>query len=348
MKNIFNIMMLVTALCSVHITQAVEMTSIRGAGGSFPALLYTKWAEAYRSKTGVSLNYQAVGSDEGLNQIVDKTVDFGASDIPLKPAELQKAGLMQFPTTIGGVVPVINVEGIPAGALKLDGETLGDIFIGKITRWNDPAIAALNKGLNLPNQEIGVIHQAYGSGTSFIFGHYLSQVSPLWRVMGSKGTAAEWKVGQHIAHGNKAAAEWLLHSKGSIGYVEYGYAVQSKLNQVQVKNHDGHFVKAHIGGFRAAAAAAEWDKAPGFYKVLTNEVGKEAWPITAATFVLIHKNQDQPLAGKEVLKFFHWAYQSGESLTTQLDYVSLPSHLITLIQSAWKDQIKDNQGNALW
>lgn len=335
MNNLLKAMLLIALLGNMNLVQAIE---IKGAGATFPAPLYAKWTEAYRSKTGVAINYQAVGSEQGIQQISDKAVDFGASDIPLSSSEMKRKGLMQFPATVGGVVPVINVEGIASGSLKLDGPTLGDIYIGKITQWNDPAIAALNKGINLPNRPIVVVHQAFGSGTSFIFGQYLAEVSLPWKTLGNKGTAAEWKTGQYIGRGNKAVLERLRQSGGGIAYVEYSYASEKNLNIVQLKNREGQFVKAHTASFKAAAANAEWDKSPEFYQLLVNKPGKDAWPITSATFILMQKDQVQTLNGKEVTKFFNWAYLNGEGLTTQLGYVHLPSNVISLIQSAWRAQ----------
>ncbi|MDD4963139.1 MAG: phosphate ABC transporter substrate-binding protein PstS [Gallionella sp.] len=344
MNNLLKAMLLISLLGNVNFAQSIE---IKGAGATFPAPLYAKWAEAYRSKTGIAINYQAVGSEQGIQQISDKAVDFGASDIPLSSAELKKKGLIQFPATVGGVVPVINVEGIASGTLKLDGATLGDIYIGKITQWNDPAIAALNKGVTLPNRPITVVHQSFGSGTSFIFGQYLAEVSTPWKALGNKGTASEWKTGQHIGRGNKAVVERLRQSGGGIAYVEYAYAAQNNLNIVQLKNRDGQFVKAHSASFKAAAANAEWEKSSDFYQLLVNKSGKEAWPITSATFILMHKTQDQALVGKEILQFFNWAYLNGQGLTAQLEYVHLPNNVISLIQLAWKAQLKDSQGNPL-
>ncbi len=310
--------------------------------------LYAKWAESYRNVTGVGVHYQSVGSGEGIKQILSKAVDFGASDMPLKPDVLEKAGLVQFPTVIGGVVPVINVDWIPSGELKLTGIVLADIFLGKITKWNDPAIVALNPNLTLPDQGITVVHRSDGSGTTFIFTNYLSKVSHFWKVAVGEGTTVPWKSGQMCGLGNEGVADWVRRTKGSIGYVEYAYTLKNKMNTVQMKNRDGQFVKADDSSFKAAATGAEWEKAPNFYKILTNEAGRATWPISGASFVLMHKVQERPLTGAEVLKFFHWAYQYGGSIATKLDYVPLPSHLLALIQSAWKNQIKDSSGDALW
>lgn len=335
----------VAALMAAGASQAVDIT---GAGATFPYPVYAKWAEAYKAKTGVGMNYQSIGSGGGIKQITAKTVDFGASDMPLKPEELEKAGLMQFPTVIGGVVPVINVAGIASGVLKLDGVTLGNIYLGKITKWNDPAIAALNKGLALPNDLITVVHRSDGSGTSFIFTNYLSKVSADWKKEVGEGTAVSWKAGQLGGKGNEGVAVYVQRTKGAIGYVEYAYALQNKMNAIQLKNKEGQFVKADEDSFKAAAAGADWEKAAGFYEILTDEAGKGAWPISGATFILLHKKQDKPASGAEVLKFFDWAYQSGDDLAAKLDYVPLPVSLVKLIQASWKKNVKDTNGNPLW
>lgn len=348
MKRKLNSMMILLALLSPDISQAGEITGITGAGASFPYPLYAKWAESYRNVAGVGVSYQSVGSGEGIKQILSKSVDFGASDMPLKPEVLDKAGLMQFPTIIGGVVPVVNVEWIPAGGLRLDGPVLADIFLGKVTKWNDPAIVALNPTLTLPDQGITVVHRLDGSGTTFIFTNYLSKVSPFWKVAVGEGTTVSWKSGQMCGQGNEGVADWVRRSKGSIGYVEYAYALKNKMNTVQMKNREGQFVRADDSSFKAAAADAQWDKAPGFYKILTNEAGKATWPISGASFVLMHKVQERPLTGTEVLRFFNWGYQNGDAIAAKLDYVPLPGNVISLIQAAWKTQIKGSDGETLW
>ena len=337
----------ITAATAVAYAGASQATDVTGAGATFPYPIYAKWADAYKTQTGIGLNYQSIGSGGGIKQINAKTVDFGASDMPLKPEELEKNGLMQFPTVIGGVVPVINVNGIDAGTLKLDGTTLADIYLGKITKWNNPAIVALNKDLKLPDDNITVVHRSDGSGTTFIFTNYLSKVSAEWKSSVGEGTAVSWKAGTG-GKGNEGVASYVQRIKGSIGYVEYAYALQNKMNAVQMKNKDGHFVSANEDSFRAAAAGAKWDKAPGFYEILTDEAGKNSWPISGATFILMHKVQDKPETGKEVLKFFDWAYEKGDKLATDLDYVPLPDDVVKLIHAAWKAQIKDAKGNAIW
>ena len=325
---------------------ASQATDITGAGATFPYPIYAKWAEAYKAQTGTRMNYQSIGSGGGIKQITAKTVDFGASDMPLKPEELDKNGLMQFPTVIGGVVPVINVAGIGAGTLKLDGATLANIYLGKITKWNDPALTALNKDIKLPDENITVVHRSDGSGTSFIFTNYLSKVSADWKSSVGEGTAVSWKAGTG-GKGNEGVASYVQRIKGSIGYVEYAYALQNKMNTVQLKNRDGQFVKPEDSSFKAAAAGAEWDKTPGFYKILTDEAGKGSWPISGATFILMHKMQEKPESGKEVLKFFGWAYDKGGKLASDLDYVPLPENVQNLIRKAWKNQIRDASGSPL-
>jgi phosphate transport system substrate-binding protein len=337
----------ITAATAVAYTGASQATDITGAGATFPYPVYAKWADAYKTQTGIGLNYQSIGSGGGIKQIEAKTVDFGASDMPLKPEDLEKNGLMQFPTVIGGVVPVINVNGIDAGTLKLDGATLADIYLGKITKWNDPALVALNKDLKLPDENITVVHRSDGSGTSFIFTNYLSKVSAEWKSSVGEGTAVSWKAGTG-GKGNEGVASYVQRIKNSIGYVEYAYALQNKMNHVQMKNHDGLFVQPESSAFQAAAAGAKWEKAPGFYEILTDEAGKNSWPISGATFILMHKVQEKPETGKEVLKFFDWAYDKGDKLASDLDYVPLPENVVKLIRAAWKTQLKDAAGKAVW
>lgn len=336
----------ITAAMSVAYAGASQATDITGAGATFPYPIYAKWAEAYKAQTGIGMNYQSIGSGGGIKQINAKTVDFGASDMPLKPEDLEKNDLMQFPTVIGGVVPVVNVNGIDMGTLKLDGKSLADIYLGKITKWNDPALVALNKDIKLPDENITVVHRSDGSGTTFIFANYLSKVSPEWKSAVGEGTAVSWKAGTG-GKGNEGVASYVQRIKNSIGYVEYAYALQNKMNVVQMKNRDGQFVKPNDISFKAAAAGAQWDKAPGFYEILTDEAGKESWPISGATFILMHKTQEKPETGKEVLKFFDWAYDKGGKLASDLDYVPMPESVVKLIRAAWKTQIKDASGKAL-
>ncbi|MDO8292787.1 MAG: phosphate ABC transporter substrate-binding protein PstS [Gallionella sp.] len=336
----------IAATAALACAGASQAAGITGAGATFPYPIYAKWAEAYKAQGGVNMNYQSIGSGGGIKQITAKTVDFGASDMPLKPEELDKNGLMQFPTVIGGVVPVVNIKDIGAGQLKLDGATLANIYLGKITKWNDPALVALNKDLKLPADNITVVHRSDGSGTTFIFTNYLSKVSAEWKSTVGESTAVSWKAGIG-GKGNEGVAANVQRMKNTIGYVEYAYALQNKMNTVQMKNRDGQFVKPEDNSFKAAAAGAQWDKAPGFYKILTDEAGKGSWPISGATFVLMHKVQEKPETGKEVLKFFDWTYAKGGKLASDLDYVPLPENVVKLIRAAWKTQIKDATGKAL-
>jgi len=324
---------------------AVEMT---GAGATFPYPIYAKWAEAYKAKTGSSLNYQSIGSGGGIKQIQNKTVDFGASDMPLKPEELEKDGLIQFPTVVGGDVPVTNLKEVNPNDLKLTGPLLADIYLGKITKWNDPAIVALNKDLKLPDRSITVVHRSDGSGTTFIWTNYLSKVSPDWKSKVGEGTAVAWPAGVG-GKGNEGVASYVQRIPGSIGYVEYAYALQNKMDTISVQNKNGDFVLANSQSFAAAAAGADWSKAPGFHLILTDQAGKGAWPISGATFVLMHKVQPKPETAKEVLKFFDWAYtDEGDKLASALDYVPLPSAVVKQIEGQWKAQLKDASGKALW
>jgi phosphate transport system substrate-binding protein len=322
-------------------------SDITGAGATFPYPIYAKWAEAYKAKTGVAMNYQSIGSGGGIKQINAKTVDFGASDMPLKPEVLEKDGLMQFPAVMGGVVPVLNVSGIEAGQLKLDGDVLAAIFLGKITKWNDAAIVALNPTAKLPDEAITVVHRSDGSGTTFIFTNYLSKVSADWKATVGEGTAVSWKAGTG-GKGNEGVASYVQRIKNSIGYVEYAYALQNKMTHAQMKNREGQFVNPSDDSFKAAAAGAEWEKAPGFYELLTNEPGKASWPITGATFILMHKVQAKPETAKAVLSFFDWAYSNGNEMAAAMDYVPMPEKVQKLVRAAWIKEIKDTDGKAVW
>ena len=322
--------------------QAAEVT---GAGASFPAPIYAKWADAYQKATGNKVNYQSIGSGGGIRQITAKTVDFGASDMPMKPADLDKDGLMQFPALIGGIVPVVNIEGIKPGDLRLTGPLLADIFLGKIAKWNDKAIAALNPKLALPDQAIAVVHRADGSGTTFIFTNYLSKVSPDWQGKVGEGTAIQWPAGVG-GKGNEGVAAFVQRLKGAIGYVEFAYARQNKLAHVLMQNAAGNFIAPDEATFKAAAAGAVWTKS-AFYEILTNRPDKDAWPITGATFILMHKVQEKPQQGAEALKFFEWSFKNGGKMADELDYVSLPDSLLKLIHASWAN-IRDGAGKAVW
>ena len=330
------------ALSAGFVAGAAMAADITGAGATFPYPLYAKWATAYKAGSGNNMNYQSIGSGGGIKQIQSKTVDFGASDMPLKPEELEKSGLTQFPTVLGGVVPVLNVPGIAAGQVKFTGPLLSDIFMGKVSKWNDPAIASLNPGVKLPDQKITVVRRSDGSGTTFIFTNYLSKVSSEWASKVGSNTSVNWPAGVG-GKGNEGVANYVTRIKGSIGYVEYAYAKQNKLAYGQLKNESGSFVAPNDKSFRAAAANADWKKAPGFYLLLTNQPGKDSWPIAGATFILMHKKQDKPAQGTEVLKFFDWAYKNGDKTALDLDYIPMPDNVKTVIHTSWK-QITDASG----
>ena len=326
---------------------SAQAADITGAGATFPYPIYAKWAEAYKAKSGVGLNYQSIGSGGGIKQINAKTVQFGASDMPLAGADLDKGGLTQFPTVMGGVVLVVNVPGIKPGELKLDGPTLADIYLGKVKMWNDKAIAAMNKGVNLPAKAISVIHRADGSGTTFIFTNYLGKVSPEWKSKVGSNTSVQWPVGIG-GKGNEGVAAYVKSAPNSIGYVEYAYALQNKLTHTQLKNQAGKFVKPTSAAFQAAAANADWSSAPGFGILLTDEPGAASWPITGATFILIHKVQAKPETAREVLKFFAWAYKNGDKMAENLDYVPMPDNVVKQIRGSWAKNIKDQAGKPVW
>jgi len=316
---------------------------VTGAGASFPAPIYAKWADAYNKATGVRVNYQSVGSGAGLRQIRGKTVDFGASDAPLKDEELAADGLMQFPTVIGGVVPVVNLKGIEAGKLKLTGQVLGDIYLGKITSWNDPAIVSLNSGVALPDAKIAVVRRADGSGTSFLFTNYLSKTNAEWKEKVGEGTAVNWPTGAG-GKGNEGVSAFVQRLPNSIGYVEYVYAKQNKMAYVMMRNQSGTFVAPSDANFKAAAAGADWSKT--FYQVLTDQAGKDAWPITGATFIMMHVKQDKPAQAVAAVKFFEWAYASGDQMADELDYVPMPDAVKKAVRAQWR-RMTDASGKAI-
>ena len=321
---------------------------ITGAGASFPQPIYVQWAQAYQAASGGRINYQSIGSSGGVKQITAKTVDFGASDSPLKAEDLEKEGLVQFPTVIGGVVPVVNVEGIKPGELKLTGEVLADIYLGSISKWNDPKIAALNEGLKLPDAPITTVFRSDGSGTSFIFTTYLSQVSPKWQESVGAANTVKWPTSSSGAagKGNEGVSTYVNRVKNSIGYVEYAYAKQNNMSHVQLQNKAGHFVQPSQESF-AAAADVDWKSVPGFSLVLTNQPAEKAWPLAAATFILVHKKADDAAKAKAALSFFDWAYQNGDDAAAKLDYVPLPASVKDLVRAEWK-QITDANGAAIY
>ena len=320
---------------------------ITGAGATFPYPIYAKWAETYKKETNVGLNYQSIGSGGGIKQIKAKTVDFGASDKPLKAEELEADGLMQFPAIMGGVVPVVNFEGIKPGQLKLTGEVLAAIYLGKITKWNAKEIAAANPGATLPDMDITVVHRADGSGTTFLFTDYLSKVSPDFKSTVGSDAAVKWPVGVG-GKGNEGVAANVQRIKGAIGYVEYAYAKKNGMKYAALKNRDGQFVEPDDETFKAAASGADWAKTPGFAVILTNQAGKNSWPITGASFILMHKKQADAAKAKEVLKFFEWAFKKGDKMAAELDYVAMPAPVVKLVEDAWKAQLKDASGKAVW
>jgi phosphate transport system substrate-binding protein len=332
-------------LLSTSVATAADIT---GAGATFPYPVYSKWADAYKTQTGIGMNYQSIGSGGGIKQIKAKTVDFGATDGPLKIEDLDFNGLTQFPTVIGGVVPVINVEGVAAGQLKLTAETLTAIFMGEITKWNDPKLAVENKGVALPDAAITVVHRSDGSGTTAIFTDYLSKVSIDWkRNVGSGGSVA-WPVGTG-GKGNEGVASYVQRIKNSIGYVEYAYALQNNIPYALMKNKDGNFVKPDAENFKAAAANAKWDADKGFYMMLTNQPGKDSWPITGATFILVYKSQEKADVALSTLKFFDFAFTpAGDKMASDLHYVPLPENVTKMIRDAWKAKIKSEDGKAIW
>ncbi|AVT83712.1 phosphate ABC transporter substrate-binding protein PstS [Rhodopseudomonas palustris] len=312
---------------------------ITGAGATFPYPVYSKWADAYKKETGNGLNYQSIGSGAGIKQIIAKTVTFGATDAPLKPEQLDKEGLVQWPMVMGAIVPVVNLEGVKPGEMVLDGETLANIYIGKITKWDDPAIKKLNPKVSLPSDAITVVRRSDGSGTTFNFTDYLSKVSADWKTKVGSGTAVEWPVGVG-AKGNEGVAGNVGQTKNSIGYVEYAYAKQNKLTYTGLVNSAGKTVQPTIAAFQAAASNADWAKAPGYYLILTNQPGEASWPITAATFILMHKEPVDKAASAEAVKFFKWAFEKGAKAAEELDYIPMPEPVVKLIEKTWASDIK--------
>jgi len=349
LSMVFSLRSLVISLgvVSALATFSAAAVDITGAGATFPYPIYGKWAEVYKAKTGVGLNYQSIGSGGGIKQIKAKTVDFGASDKPLTVEELAKDNLFQFPAIVGGLVPVINVEGVKPGQLKMTGEVLANIYLGKITKWNDPAIAALNAGVTLPAKDIVAVSRSDGSGSTFIFTNYLSKISPEWKEKVGSDSSVKWPSGIS-SKGNEGVASSVKQQPNSIGYVEYAYVMQNKMTYVALKNKDGNFVEPDDKTFGAAATHAEWAKAPGYYEILTNQPGKESWPITAASFILMQKVQDKPENGKSVLEFFNWAFKNGSKDALALDYIPMPEAVVKMIEADWKTNIKDAAGKPVY
>ncbi len=345
-KMIFAAAMIATgAMSTAPLAQAAA--TINGAGATFPYPVYSQWAHDYNKQTGVKLNYQAIGSGGGIKQIKAKTVDFGASDAPLTAAALDKFGLMQFPMIMGGVVPVVHIKGIKAGQLKLTARNLANIYLGNIKKWNDARITSNNPGLRLPNQDITVVHRADGSGTTWIFTNYLTKVSGEWAEKLGNAKAVSWPVGLG-GKGNQGVAAFVKKVKGSIGYVEYAYALQNHMASVLLQNFYGNYVAPTSANFQAAAAGADWKHAKGYYMVLTNQPGASSWPITGASFILLYKTQDHPAQAKEVLKFYDWSYKNGAKAAEKLDYVPMPEAVASMVRATWKSVLKDKSGHAIW
>jgi phosphate transport system substrate-binding protein len=335
-----------TVASAMFSTLAVA-ADITGAGATFPYPIYAKWADAYKKETGIGLNYQSIGSGGGIKQITAKTVAFGASDAPMKAEDLDKHGLVQFPAIMGGVVLAFNLKGIKTREIKLTGPLVADIYLGKVKTWNDPAIAKLNPGVALPSQAISAVNRSDGSGTTFLFTNYLSKVSPDWKSTIGEGTAVKWPTGVG-GKGNEGVANYVSRIDGSIGYVEYAYAKQNKLSYATMINRDGQSVAPGDDSFKAAAAGADWAGTPGMGVILTDQPGKASWPITGASFILIHKLQEKPDTGREVLKFFDWSFKNGAKMADDLDYVPMPDPVVNQIRALWKAQIKDAAGKAVY
>ncbi len=338
-----------TALAAAAAVVAIagaKAADISGAGATFPYPIYAKWADTYKKQTGNSLNYQSIGSGGGIKQIKAATVTFGASDKPLEADELSASGLVQWPMVMGGIVPVVNLSGIAPGQLLFDGDTLAKIFLGSITKWDDPAIKKLNPGVTLPSTAIAVVHRSDGSGTTFNFTDYLSKVSADWKSKVGENTSVQWPVGIG-AKGNEGVSNNVMQTQGAIGYVEYAYAIQNKLVYADLINKEGKKVAPTMASFQSAAANADWTHAPGFYQILTDQPGADSWPITAATFILMPKQPKDPAAAAEALKFFSWAYANGGKMAEDLDYIPMPNSVVALVKKTWAEEIKGSDGKAL-
>jgi phosphate transport system substrate-binding protein len=322
-------------------------STISGAGATFPYPLYSKWADTYAKEAQVKLNYQAIGSGGGIKQITEGTVDFGASDAPLKPEELEKASLTQFPVVMGGVVPVVNLAGVKSGELKLTPSLLADIFMGKVKKWNDAKVAEANGGTKLPDAAITVVHRSDGSGTTWIFTNYLAKVSPDWSKSVGNDKSVSWPVGVG-GKGNQGVASYVQRINGAIGYVETAYAMQNHMTEAKLKNKAGSFVAADDANVQAAAKGADWKNAKGFYVVLTDQPGADAWPITGATFVLLQRKQKRPDVARDVLKFFDWGYRQGGAAAKELGYVPMPSTVVEMVEKSWEREITDEKGGKIW
>ncbi|MPZ42744.1 MAG: phosphate ABC transporter substrate-binding protein PstS [Betaproteobacteria bacterium] len=345
MKKLFHAVAAASFALAATLAPAIA-AEISGAGATFPYPIYAKWADAYKKETGIGLNYQSIGSGGGIKQIKAKTVTFGASDAPLSGKDLEETGLVQFPMVMGGIVPVVNLDGITAGELVLDGPTVASIFLGEITNWDDPAIKKLNPSAELPNQAIAVVHRSDGSGTTYNFAYYLAEVSENWKSNVGVNTSLQWRVGIG-AKGNEGVANNVANTKSSIGYVEFAYALQNKLTYTNMVNKAGKVVAPTSEAFQAAAANADWKSKPGYGVILANQPGDTSWPMTAATWILIYKNPQDPAAAAEALKFFAWCYRNGGKMAEELDYVPMPANVVEDIEKTWAAEIKDASGKPL-
>ncbi len=342
-----NILRSALAAAVVSVATSAYAFDISGAGATFPYPIYAKWADTYKTETGNGLNYQSIGSGGGIQQIKANTVTFGASDMPLKPEDLTKAGLIQFPTVIGGDVPVVHIEGMKPGEIVLDGPTLAKMFLGEIKNWDDPAITKLNPTIKLPSLPVVIVHRSDGSGTTFIWTSYLSKVSPKWASDVGASTAVQWPTGLG-AKGNEGVANNVINTNGALGYVEYAYVLQNKMTYTKVINKAGKTVEPSAEAFQAAAANADWAHSDHYYVILTNQPGAASWPIAGATFILIHKQPQDPVAAGEALKFFSWAYAKGGKLAEDLDYVPLPASVVGQIKNTWATEIKTSDGKTIY
>jgi phosphate transport system substrate-binding protein len=334
-----NFMKTIVAAGLVAASTSAFAADITGAGATFPFPIYSKWADAYKKETGNGLNYQSIGSGGGIKQIEAKTVTFGATDMPLKVDQLEKDGLVQWPMVMGAIVPVVNLEGVKPGEVVFDGQTVADIYLGKITKWDDPAIKKLNPNVKLPGEAITVVRRSDGSGTTFNFTDYLSKASAEWKTKVGSGTAVEWPVGVG-AKGNEGVSGNIGQTKNSIGYVEYAYAKQNKLTYTALINKAGKTVQPTVASFQAAASNADWAKAPGYYVILTDQPGEQSWPITASTFILMHKDATDKAASQEAIKFFKWAFANGSKMAEELDYIPMPDAVVKMIEKTWSADIK--------
>jgi phosphate transport system substrate-binding protein len=339
METSMNFIKTIVAAGLVAASTSAFAADITGAGATFPFPIYSKWADAYKKETGNGLNYQSIGSGGGIKQIQAKTVTFGATDMPLKAEQLEKDGLVQWPMVMGAIVPVVNLEGVKPGEMVFDGETLANIYLGKITKWDDPAIKKLNPSVKLPSDAITVVRRSDGSGTTFNFTDYLSKASADWKSKVGEGTAVEWPVGVG-AKGNEGVSGNIGQTKNSIGYVEYAYAKQNKLTYTAMVNKAGKTVQPTVEAFQAAASNADWAKAPGYYVILTDQPGEKSWPVTASTFILMHKDATDKAASQEAIKFFKYAFEKGDKMAEELDYIPMPEPVVKLIEKTWTAEIK--------